>query len=218
MSKPNEHPEPYSPSYGFYYSANNDGFGGFGLRLTNIITSSIPQNQEAERFNDLKAISQILLNYEQWLILDTYGAAPITEAFREQGEGIRTPRYDLYQQSIDGSTPMYKKIDAEVKAAIELLKASNENQYAIGNSDFFYFGDVRKWIKFGNTLRVKMAQRLEKADVVSTKVSFPKSCHPATISFPIRENLVSIIIRMTITTIRTIFRILPVVMWHRPHL
>jgi len=107
-----------------------------------------------------------LLNYEQWLILDTYGAAPITEAFREQGEGIRTPRYDLYQQSIDGSTPMYKKIDAEVKAAIELLKASNENQYAIGNSDFFYFGDVRKWIKFGNTLRVKMAQRLEKADVV----------------------------------------------------
>ena len=166
VSHPNEHPEPYSPSYGFYYSANNDGFGGFGLRLTNIITSSIPQNQEAERFNDLKAISQILLNYEQWLILDTYGAAPITEAFREQGEGIRTPRYDLYQQSIDGSTPMYKKIDAEVKAAIELLKASNENQYAIGNSDFFYFGDVRKWIKFGNTLRVKMAQRLEKADVV----------------------------------------------------
>ncbi len=37
-----------------FYSANNDGFGGFGLRLTNIITSSIPQNQEAERFNDLR--------------------------------------------------------------------------------------------------------------------------------------------------------------------
>ena len=111
----------------------------------------------------MKAISQILLNYEQWRVLDTYGAAPITEAFRAQGEGIRTPRYDLYQEGIDG-TPMYKKIDSEVKAAVETLKASNESQHALGNNDFFYSGDVGKWIKFGNTLRVKMAQRLEKAD------------------------------------------------------
>ena len=59
---------------------------------------------------------------------------------------------------------MYKKIDEEVKAAINLLKASNDSQYKLGTNDFFYNGDVQKWIKFGNTLRVKMAQRLEKAD------------------------------------------------------
>lgn len=163
LAKPNEHPEPYGPAYSFYYTANGDGFGGFGLRLDYLINTVIPQNSEAERYNDLKAISQILLDYEQWLMLDTYGAAPITEAFRAQSEGIRTPRYDLYQKSIDG-TPMYKRIDEEVKAAINLLKASNESQYALGTNDFFYNGDVQKWIKFGNTLRVKMAQRLEKAD------------------------------------------------------
>lgn len=163
LAKPNEHPQPYGPAYSFYYTANGDGFGGFGLRLDYLINTVIPQNSEAERYNDLKAISQILLNYEQWLMLDTYGAAPITEAFRAQSEGIRTPRYDLYQKSIDG-TPMYKKIDEEVKAAINLLKASNDSQYKLGTNDFFYNGDVQKWIKFGNTLRVKMAQRLEKAD------------------------------------------------------
>ena len=70
---------------------------------------------------------------------------PITEAFRAQSEGIRTPRYDLYQKSIDG-TPMYKKIDEEVKAAINLLKASNDSQYKLGTNDFFYNGDVQKWI------------------------------------------------------------------------
>lgn len=163
QAKPNEHPAPYGPAYDYYYNANGDGFGGFGLRLDYLINTVIPRNKEAERYNDVKAISQILLNYQQWLVLDTYGAAPITEAFRAQSGGIRTPRYDLYQQSIDG-TPMYKKIDAEVKAAVELLKASSSNQYALGNNDFFYFGDVKKWVKFGNTLRVKMAQRLEKAD------------------------------------------------------
>lgn len=156
LTKPNEHPEPNGPAYSYFYS-------NFGLRLDYLVNTVIPQNDEAERYNDVKAISQILLNYEQWLLLDTYGAAPITEAFRAQSEGIRTPRYDLYQESIDG-TPMYKKIDSEVKAAIEMLKSSNADQYNLGNNDFFYFGDVQKWIKFGNTLRVKMAQRLEKAD------------------------------------------------------
>lgn len=154
-AKPNDHPQPNGPAYGYYYST-------FGLRLDYLINTVIPKDNDAAKYNDLKAISQILLNYEQWRILDTYGAAPITEAFRAQ-EGVRTPRYDLYQKGLDG-TPMYQKIDNEVKAAVETLKASDESQAAIGNNDFFYNGDIQKWIKFGNTLRVKMAQRLEKAD------------------------------------------------------
>lgn len=161
-SSPNNHPQPYSPSYSFYYSSNGDGFGAFGLRLDYLINNVIPANDHAEKYNNLKAISQILLNYQQWRILDTYGAAPITEAFRSQ-QGIKTPRYDLYQKGIDG-TPMYEKIDKEVKAAVELLKASDAEQAQLGLNDFFYNGDIQKWIKFGNTLRVKMAQRLEKAD------------------------------------------------------
>lgn len=155
--------EPGIYTYSFYYSTNGDGYGGFGLRLNYLINNVIPLQNEPERYKDVASIAKILLNYEQWLVLDTYGAAPLTEAFKAQSEGIRTPRYDLYQKSIDG-TPMYKKIDAEVKAAVEALKASDDNQYALGNNDFFYEGDVAKWIKFGNTLRVKMAQRLELAD------------------------------------------------------
>lgn len=155
--------EPGSYAYWQYYQTITDNYGAFGLRLNYLINNVIPTQNESERYNDVKAISQILLNYEQWRMLDTYGAAPITEAFKAQTEGIRTPRYDLYQKAVDG-TPMYKKIDAEVKAAVELLKASDDNQYDLGSNDFFFSGDVEKWIKFGNTLRVKMAQRLELAD------------------------------------------------------
>lgn len=161
-SNPNEHPQPSMQSYNSFYNKSGN-FGAFGLRLDYLVNTVIPSNAEAERYNDIKAISQILLSYQQWQVLDTYGAAPITEAFRAQSEDLRTPRYDLYQKSIDG-TPMYKKIDADVKAAVALLKASDATQYGLGTNDFFYKGDVAKWIKFGNTLRVKMAQRLEKAD------------------------------------------------------
>lgn len=155
-TKPNEHPAPSNLSYSYYYSS-------FGLYLNHLINTVIPENEEAERYADIKAIAEILLTHQQWLVLDCYGAAPITEAFKAQTEGIRTPRYDLYQNSVDG-TPMYEVLDAQVKAAVATLKNSNSEQYNLGTNDFFYNGDVQKWIKFGNTLRVKMAQRLEKAD------------------------------------------------------
>ena len=153
--KPNEHPSPSMPYYSYYYSY-------FGLYLNHLVNEVVPNHAEAERYASIQAIAQILLNHQQWLVLDTYGAAPLTEAFKV-GEGVRTPRYDLYQESINGE-PMYKVIDAQVKAAVATLKASGANQYNLGTNDFFYGGDVQKWAKFGNTLRVKMAQRLEKAD------------------------------------------------------
>ncbi|MGF0098488.1 SusD/RagB family nutrient-binding outer membrane lipoprotein [Prevotella sp. SGI.027] len=155
--------EPYAPAYTYYYTANGDNFGGFGLRLDYLITQVIPVQNEPERFADIGAIAKMLLSYEQWLILDTYGAAPLTEGLKAQTERLTTPKYDLYQKAIDG-TPMYKKLDAMVKECVATLKASNDKQVQLKDADFFYGGDIAKWIKFGNTLRVKMAQRLEKAD------------------------------------------------------
>ena len=154
-SKPNEHPSPSNQSYSDYY-------GYTGLYLNHLVNEVIPNHAEKERYADIQAIAQILLSHQQWSVLDCFGAAPITEAFKV-GEGIRTPQYDLYQKSINGE-PMYKIIDADVKKAVATLKASGDNQYKLDKNDFFYNGDVAKWIKFGNTLRVLMAQRLEKAD------------------------------------------------------
>lgn len=155
--------EPFAPAYNYYYTVNGDNFGGFGLRLDYLITQVIPVQNEPERFADIGAIAKMLLSYEQWLVLDTYGAAPLSEGLKAQTERLTTPKYDLYQKAIDG-TPMYKKLDAMVKECVATLKASNDKQVQLKDADFFYGGDIAKWIKFGNTLRVKMAQRLEKAD------------------------------------------------------
>lgn len=148
---------PSNLAYSYYYST-------FGLRLDNLINTAIPTYSTPEKYEDVKAIAQILLSHQQWTVLDCLGAAPITEAFRN-GQGIKTPQYDLYQESVrEDKMPMYKVIDADVKAAVGILKNSNSDQINLGNNDFFYNGDVQKWIKFGNTLRVKMAQRVEKRD------------------------------------------------------
>ena len=147
--------------YSDYYNANNNG-GAYGLRLSYILTNVIPQQANPAQYNDLGAITKILLTYKQWLMLDVFGAAPITEAFQVVN-GNQTPKYDLYQESVDGE-PMYKVLDAQIKEAVETLKASDASQVNLGVNDFFYGGDVQKWIKAGNTIRVKMAQRLENRD------------------------------------------------------
>ena len=160
LENENSRTSPSNQIYSYYYST-------FGLRLDNLVNDLIKNHERAEEYKDIQAIAQILLNHQQWMILDAYGAAPILEAFKqaEGAGGIRTPKYDLYQKSSrEDGMPMYKILDSEVKAAVATLMASDASQAKLGTSDYFYNGDVSKWIKFGNTLRVKMAQRVALAD------------------------------------------------------
>ncbi|QRX64471.1 SusD/RagB family nutrient-binding outer membrane lipoprotein [Dysgonomonadaceae bacterium zrk40] len=149
-------PSPYTP----YYS---DYFGQIGLRLRYLVNTVIPLNPEKERYQDVAAIATMLETYQAWLMFDVNGAAPYTEGLKLASEGIATPRYDLYQEDINGN-PLYKVFDEKVKESVAQLQGSDESQYNLGRNDFFYGGDVANWIRFGNTLRIKMAQRLEKAD------------------------------------------------------
>ena len=69
----------------------------------------------------------------------------------------------MYQKDINGE-PLYKVFDRKIKENVALLQSNLENQYELGNNDYFYKGNIEKWVKFANTVRIKMAQRLEKAD------------------------------------------------------
>ena len=151
----NTRPSPYAPYYRDYYAQ-------IGLRLKYLVNNVIPNNPEKDRYQHIVAIANILETYQAWLMFDVYGAAPYTEAFKIN-EGIRTPKYELYQKGLDGKE-LYKVFDEKIKQNIEVLQKESKNQYKLDKNDYFYQGDVNKWIKFGNTLRIKMAQRLEKAD------------------------------------------------------
>ena len=152
----NRRPAIYTPYYGDY-------FGSIGLNLRYLVNKVIPTSAEKERYQNLAAIANILETYEAWLVFDVNGAAPYTEAFKRSSDNITKPRYDLYQKDINGE-PLYKVFDRKIKENVALLQSNLENQYELGNNDYFYKGNIEKWIKFANTVRIKMAQRLEKAD------------------------------------------------------
>ncbi len=149
-------PNTYTPYYEKY-------FGQIGLKLNYLVNTVIPLNPEKERFQSIAAIANILEAYQAWQMFDVMGAAPYTEGLKLASDGIATPKYDLYQKDVNGK-PMYQVLDEKVKANIAILQNADANQYSLEKNDFFYAGDAAKWVKFANTLRIKMAQRLEKAD------------------------------------------------------
>ncbi len=142
-------PAPYLPYY-------NDYFSNYGNKLKYLIDVVIETRIDKDRYQNLAAIARILQTYEAWLVFDTNGAAPFKEGLKAL-EAVNTPQYDLLED-------LYKEFDTTIKEQVTLLLSNPANQAALGNNDFFYRGDVSKWIKFGNTLRIKIAQRFEKVD------------------------------------------------------
>ncbi len=150
-AKPDDdnNPSPYLPYYNYYY--NN-----YGNKLNYLTTVIIPSRRDKERYQNIGAIAKMLETYQAFLLFDTHGAAPYFDAL--QGLlGNSTPKYDMYEDT-------YKVFDQLIKESVALLISNPTNQVSLANNDYFYRGDVAKWIKFGNTLRIKMAQRFEKID------------------------------------------------------
>lgn len=116
--------------------------------LNNSDTYSTP-SEIAIRDNRL-AIIQLLEAYTYGELVDTFGNIPYSEAL--DGENI-TPVYD-------DAASIYDDLIAKINASISAL---DETVEGYGSADLIYGGDISKWIKFGNSLKLKFAMTL--ADV-----------------------------------------------------
>lgn len=86
-------------------------------------------------------------------LTDMHGDIPYTDALA--GSENVTPVYDT-QQSI------YADLINRIDAAVSQL---NTSDFAyLGASDFFYGGNVEKWIKFGNYIKLRLGLRLSEID------------------------------------------------------
>lgn len=103
----------------------------------------------------LQGIGKIMKAYHYQILVDTYGDIPYTEAL--QGTSAILPKYDKAQDIYDD---LFKQIDA----GLALVKQS-EGTFNPGANDIMFGGNIAKWLKFGNTLKLRMLLRqTEKAD------------------------------------------------------
>jgi hypothetical protein len=95
--------------------------------------------------NNMTQVSRILKAYVYWTLTDRWGDLPYTEALA----GNPTPAFDA-QETI------YKGTIAELKDAVVSFDGS------LITGDVIFNGDVAKWKKLANSLRMLMALRLSK--------------------------------------------------------
>lgn len=94
-----------------------------------------------------------------WLLhryTDQWGDMPYFEALKSREEVINNPKYDT-QDAI------YRDMLKELKEAEELLEV-DPNQLSFGNADILFQGNVERWKRFANSLRLRLAIRVRYAD------------------------------------------------------
>ncbi|WP_448701402.1 SusD/RagB family nutrient-binding outer membrane lipoprotein [Mucilaginibacter sp. AW1-3] len=129
--------------------------------LYNIISvNSASPNVKADGGNSINQIqiARILKAYYFSILTDKYGDVPYTQALIKKAD----PAYDK-QQAI--YTDLLK----------ELTDAPAAFQIGVGDpivGDIIYGGDLTKWKRFANSLRLSLAMRLSKVDPTTGKAQF----------------------------------------------
>jgi hypothetical protein len=129
-------------------------YSGVLYDLENIIINNTDAKSKVYSLNfgsnvNQIAIARILKAYYFWRTTDMLGDIPYSQALK----GNPKPAYDS-QQSI------YTALFAELDAAVKQM----ENGGAAIKGDILFSGNMTRWKKFANSIRLIMALRVSKAD------------------------------------------------------
>jgi hypothetical protein len=109
----------------------------------------------AIKANQLACI-EVLSVYAWTVLVDTYGNVPYTQALD----------YTNPQPKYDDAAAIYTDLFTRLNTAIGQMKTSSTG---LGNADLIYRGDMTKWVKFANTLKLRMAITTADADAGRAK-------------------------------------------------
>lgn len=149
-----------------YNWSQSDGFAWYPDEFKYLITSSTYQGifndsytqalkqyqlltQLEGRYENYKAIGMIMKAYHFQLLVDFYGDVPYTEALLRKANA--TPKYDDAQG-------IYTDLQVQLTEAINLIKNA-DNQIVPGSDDVMFQGDMEEWVRFANTVKLRIAVR-----------------------------------------------------------
>lgn len=117
----------------------------------------IDANEAAANMSNVKNMARTIAAYLTLRTTMMYGDMPYTDAAKafSSSEYFR-PKYDAQQDII-------KNALNELKTAVDNF-STNAAQVSIGSSETLFAGDVAKWTKFANSIRLKYAMALHAKD------------------------------------------------------
>ena len=120
----------------------------YAIEMKNVVDIIAKTNNDPEKAN-INAVAKIVKVMVGQRLTDLYGDVPYSEAGVGFLEGIVTPKYDKQQD-------IYASFFIDLEESYNQLNANGGTV----TGDLFYNGDIVKWKKLANTLRLRLGMRL----------------------------------------------------------
>jgi hypothetical protein len=137
----------YIDSYNVTQSDFNGRFNEVFSGALNDYQFSIKKAEETGKWNFF-LMSTVMKAYTYQVMVDLYDNLPYSEAFK--GQDNLTPKYD-------NGADIYAGLLSEIDNALAQNYASSPSA---GSVDLVFGGDIDKWVRFANTLKLKMYLRM----------------------------------------------------------
>ena len=129
-----------------------EAYSDFGMQTQQVI--DLTENSSSK--NTKTSIAKIWKVFILHRITDFWGDVPYFDAFKGDVVPSYTPQSEIYYDML-----------AVLKTEAENLQ--NSSQESFGAADVVYQGDKTLWIKFANSLRLRLAMRLSNVDQVTAE-------------------------------------------------
>lgn len=130
------------------YTSPFNQYRSFIINLNEVIRLTKDDPAKSDQVN----IARIFRAWNYHMITDAYGDIPYHDAALGIDQTVNQPKYDTQEE-------IYRHMMAELKDAANAL-GTVPNQVSFGAADLLYKGDVEKWRKFANSLRLRLAIRV----------------------------------------------------------
>lgn len=157
------HPDFYSDNFVLNGAWLDAFYGGF-------YTGVAPQVKYAEdyavsnKYDIENGMMKVWRVYVYHRITDFWGPIP----YSKFGNGEKTVPYDKQED-------IYRDFFTTLDQAVALLKSNTGKTSFLGAQDVIYAGNVDKWLKMANTLRLRLAMRVKYADAALAKTNAEKA-------------------------------------------
>ena len=119
-------------------------------------------NDQAKNYKNLFYTTRIYYAFLALANTDTYGDMPFKEYVQAKVPEMNNVAYNTQQEVYDA---MFRMLEQ----AVDSIKPNDPSQIGYATDDICYHGDWNKWLRFANSLRLRMALRISNVDPVRAK-------------------------------------------------
>ena len=152
---------------GNYYFTGNWGNSMYTQNYTQVMPAwaNVVKNATASNAPEVAALATVLKVYAMHRVTDQYGPIPYVNYVAGS-----------LNNAFDSQQDVYNKFFEELDEAIEVLAPfASAGTAILKNYDYIYKGDADKWVRFANTLRLRLALRVVYANPTLAKTEGEKS-------------------------------------------